>query len=417
MKIAVATRFVGRAGGVETYLEAVLPSLASRGHDVSVWHEFPALAQGDRIVPAGIPSHYLGTGADGVSRAVAMLDASRPGLIFLHGLSSPAIEAMLASVAPLVVLLHAYDGTCVSGTKTHSFPASHVCSRPLGPGCLLRYYPRRCGGLSPLTMFTSYSRQRQRQVLLRASAFVATLSEHMRLECVAQGVDAGRVVHLPAFVPQEIEDHVLQNELRCDPSAPGRRLHLLFIGRMEKLKGGHVFLDALDRLDPDLRRRLRVTFAGDGRERVEWEQQAARVSRGELDVHFVGWLSPRERAELFRAVDLLVVPSIWPEPLGLVGLEAAAAAVPAVAFDAGGIREWLSDGVNGRLMPAGRTPAASLAKTLQDCLEKPELLARWGTAAFARARRLTLSKHIDALELLFGRAAAPTPVEAGATHV
>src|SRR5207248_398156 len=119
-------------------------------------------------------------------------------------------------------------------------------------------------------------------------------------------------------------------------------------------------------VDVSLRRQLRVTFAGDGRERARLEA-AGRTTFGPTahakaenlqnpenlqdrqapDVSFCGWLSPSQTASLFETADLLVVPSIWPEPLGLIGLEAAAAGVPALAFDVGGIREWLEDNVTG----------------------------------------------------------------------
>ena len=256
-------------------------------------------------------------------------------------------------------------------------------------------------------MVRSYGRQRERQGLLRSCAVVTTLSEHMRREAVAQGVEAERVVHLPAFA--------LPAPARPAPDTRTvRERHLVFTGRMESLKGGHVFLEALDRLEPGLRRSLRVTFAGDGRKRAAWEQQATRVSRGEIDVQFVGWLSPSERSALFASAHLLVVPSIWPEPLGLVGLEAAAAGLPAVAFDVGGIPEWLIDGVTGRLVPtSGASLAGALAQAIEDALSDPARLHAWGAAARAQSRERTLNAHIDALEsVLFRAAGQPAPVAA-----
>jgi glycosyltransferase involved in cell wall biosynthesis len=225
----------------------------------------------------------------------------------------------------------------------------------------------------------------------------------MRREAVAQGVEAARVVQLPAFAPPA--------SARPAPDTRSvREPHLVFAGRMESLKGGHVFLDALDRLEPGLRRSLRVTFAGDGRKRTAWEQQAKRVSRGELDVQFVGWMSPPERTALFASAHLLVVPSIWPEPLGLVGLEAAAAGLPAVAFDVGGISEWLVDGVTGRLVPAtSRAPLFwTLARGIEDSLSDPARLHAWGAAAREHSRERTLGAHIDALESVLSGAAGQT---------
>ena len=52
-----------------------------------------------------------------------------------------------------------------------------------------------------------------------------------------------------------------------------------------------------------------------------------------------------------KASRLLVVPSVWPEPFGSVGMAAARCGVPAAAFAVGGIPQWLHDGVNGHLAP------------------------------------------------------------------
>jgi glycosyltransferase involved in cell wall biosynthesis len=411
MKVAVVTRFIHRAGGVETYLESVLPALTRRGHEVTVWYEYAAAIGTTRIVPDTIPSHEIGAGG-----AVASIPKN-VDVIFLHGLSEPALEDNLQSIAPLVVFLHAYNGTCVSETKSYAFPRPAVCSRSLGVGCLVRYFPRRCGGLNPFTMMTSYSRQRDRRHLLRGSDAVATLSAHMRAECIAQGVDAARVSHLPAFVqaaastePDARHDDsggacAVEERLAAE-AADGRLTHMVFAGRMERLKGGHVLIDALHGVSSSHRKKMRITFAGDGRERERWEMRATRVAH--LDVRFVGWLSPSARSTLFRAADVLVVPSIWPEPLGLVGLEAAAEGTPAVAFDVGGIREWLTDGVTGRLVPAGNTRALTAA--LEECIEAPHLVSAWARAALVESRRRTLQAHVDALEDLLTRAARSTRI-------
>ena len=74
--------------------------------------------------------------------------------------------------------------------------------------------------------------------------------------------------------------------------------------------------------------------------------------------------------------DLLVVPSTWPEPFGLIGPEAGLHRLPAAAFAVGGIPEWLSDGVNGRLAPGDPPSAAGLARAIVECVRDPAELAR-----------------------------------------
>ena len=66
------------------------------------------------------------------------------------------------------------------------------------------------------------------------------------------------------------------------------------------------------------------------------------------------------------SADLLVVPSLWPEPFGLVGLEGARSRLPAAAFAVGGIPDWLRSGVNGYLAP-GDPPTPAGWPTLSSC--------------------------------------------------
>ena len=89
---------------------------------------------------------------------------------------------------------------------------------------------------------------------------------------------------------------------------------------------------------------------GDGSQRAECERISRRLG---LDgrVHFKGFVPQAQIAGYYRDASLAVMSSLWPEPFGAAGLEAMRCGLPVVAFDAGGIREWLLDGVNGFLVP------------------------------------------------------------------
>jgi glycosyltransferase involved in cell wall biosynthesis len=107
----------------------------------------------------------------------------------------------------------------------------------------------------------------------------------------------------------------------------------------------------------------------------------------------------------------LAVPSVWPEPFGLVGLEAAARGVPAVAFDTGGIRQWLRHDISGLLVsPSGgfRAMGSALATVLTD----RALRDRLSRGALAAARSMSLDAHADALErVIVGTAGKPASTD------
>jgi glycosyltransferase involved in cell wall biosynthesis len=178
---------------------------------------------------------------------------------------------------------------------------------------------------------------------------------------------------------------------------------LLFLGRMDFLKGGHVFLNALPIVSAALKQPLEITFAGDGPQRKAWERQAASVQRRNQDVRikFTGWVSGSKREALWNNCDLLVVPSVWPEPFGLVGPEAGLHGVPIAAFAVGGITDWLSSGVNGFLADGDPPTSAGLAEAIIRCCCDPEIHAHLRRGAEAMAHRFNIKNHLTGLLSVF----------------
>jgi glycosyltransferase involved in cell wall biosynthesis len=418
LRIAIVTWSRRRAGGVESYLQTVAAGLRGRGHDVALWHEVDAPADRPAIaLPDGVPAWCAG--GMGPERALAALRGWRPDLLYSHGTDSPELEAGTLTAAPGVFFVHSYYGTCISGFKAFKVPRARPCGRRFGPGCLLHYLPRRCGGWSPLTMWRQYHRQRARLGQLRRYAAVVTHSEHMRREYLRYGLPAERVA---AYTDVADHDHAPEGDgprvaLPLVGEAPppgGAEARLLFLGRMERLKGGDVLLDALPRVAAALGRPVRLSFAGAGPARAAWEARARRLQGRHPDVRvdFLGWVGRDALGGLFEAHDLLAVPSLWPEPYGLVGIEAGWCGLPAAAFAAGGIGDWLKDGVNGALAPADPPTVAGLADAVVRCLRDPAAHARLRRGAAELARRTRLAAHLDSLQGIFDRVlrnARPAP--------
>ena len=412
MRIAVATRHRDHVGGVETYLERLLPALAARGHTLLLWHQFDSAGTPIDLPPA---TECRSVASLGASSALSALCDWKPDVVFAQGLADTHLEARLAEEQTAVLFLHSYHGTCVGGAKTHSFPGVSPCSRRMGVGCLLLYYPRRCGGLSAVTMMQRYSEESARLECLSLFERVTVLSQHMRDEAIRHGVPRERIALLPppvdgppgSALPSERVERLARIG---DPREP---LRLLFFGRLEPAKGGDVLIAAAPRVARGLDRPVHLAVVGDGRSRAEWERLAARGSDPAVRNLVEARVDRTGRDGWFAWADLLVMPSRWPEPFGLSGAEAAAAGLPAVAFDVGGIPEWLEDRSSGRLADRGRLDSASLADAIAWAASTPDRLASLSAAARTRACRWSMAQHAEAVESVLS-AATSRPALAGA---
>lgn len=396
MRIAIVTCSSRIAGGAERYLDTVIPMLEAAGHEISLFCETGAPATARAIgLAADAPLWCV---ADlGAPRALESMRRWRPELVYSQGLIDLELEARTLAMAPSIVFAHDYRSICVSGSKTFSFPASKPCSRRLGAGCAVNFYPRRCGGLNPLTLLTDLGDASRRLAMLRRVGAVLVASEYVRTEYLRNGLAPAtvRCVGLPIVDCRGVSPIASRLSADRQKGSPAR---LVFAGRMEPLKGGMILLDALPAIAAALARPLAATFAGDGRARFAWTRRANEVVRRhpELSIEFTGWIDSVALNELFDRSDLLVLPSLWPEPFGLVGPEAGLRGVPAAAFAVGGIPEWLADGVNGALAHGSRS-APSLADAVVRCLRDPVEYARLRCGAITEAKRFSPAIHFKAL--------------------
>lgn len=405
MRIAIVSTNRRKVGGVETYLEAVIRGLGGAGHETAFLCEWDA---SDGRQPIRLPedSPLWCISEMGSQRAQRAMREWRPDLIYAHGLNDPQLEAEVQRIAPAAFFAHSYYGACISGEKTTRFPSIEPCSRRFGWPCMLHFYPHRCGGLNPMTMWSDFQRQSQRLRLMRNYRMTLTASEHMRSEYLRQGFppETVRTIPLPATTPapggSPEEDALLVVKPVANQTRPWR---LLFVGRMEMLKGAGLLLEALPRVVSMLGVPVRLTLAGDGRERAKLEARAMelRAHAPRLEIAFGGWLEHEHLVAAYRDSDLLVIPSLWPEPFGLVGIEAGMYSIPVAAFAVGGIPEWLKEGVNGHLAPGEAPTPENLATAIAGCLRDRQEYERLRLGARSVARQFTLASHIRQLLSLF----------------
>lgn len=396
MRIAFVSHSRRKVGGAEVYLDSVLSAFSRSGHQVSFLYETDPPSNCEPISCPGDAPSWCGLDANttNVTQSLRQLKQWKPDVIYAHGLLDASLEAAILDIAPSILYVHNYYGTCISGNKLHSTATPRVCERKFGAACLLHYFPDHCGGRNPLTMWSHYRLQSRRLDLMHRYRALITNSNYMVRELERHGLKADCVYPFTAATSVALTAPTARFD--DDP------LRLIFAGRMSSLKGGSYFLAALPEVQRSLARKLHVTFAGDGPGRDAWKQIATRLQSENLTIDFPGWLPSAALQSAIASSHLLVFPSIWPEPFGLSGLEAGLFGVPTVAFAVGGIPEWLHDSVNGHLAAAPPS-ATGLAQGIVKAFSGAEHFEQLRVGACREAHRYPLADHICQVTQIFER--------------
>jgi len=174
-----------------------------------------------------------------------------------------------------------------------------------------------------------------------------------------------------------------------------QRREFLFIGRIVSNKGCDVAIRAMAQLPTD----CRLAVLGDGPAKESLESLGRELGLADR-IEFAGWQPSTAVADRLSRCTALVVPSVWPEPFGLVALEAFARARPVIASRIGGLQDIVRDGISGRLVDVD-SPAA-LAQAMRSLLESPRTAAEMGLAGKADLEsRFMLDHHLDGLEAIY----------------
>jgi glycosyltransferase involved in cell wall biosynthesis len=188
--------------------------------------------------------------------------------------------------------------------------------------------------------------------------------------------------------------------------APKRawRWRVIYVGRLDWNKGVATLVRAITQLPSEAT--LDVVGSGDPSVRHGLEHLAREGGIADR-IRFA--TSPRsELRDWYRSADLLVFPSEWDEPFGLVPLEAMACGVPVVATGKGGSGEYLKDRVNCLLFDA-QDPAA-LARAARELADDSSLRSRIVSGGRRTASELTIDRYADELEVLHLTAAGRTAI-------
>lgn len=351
---------------------------AATGREEAAWHAL--FGERFALPPAG---------AHPAVRAA--LDDFRPDVVFMHKMADLAVlEPLAAGRTPVVRMVHDHDLYCMRGYKYHPL-TRQICTRPASGYCLFpcgAMLARHRGGGFPLE-WRSFADKRREIALNRHFARLLVASQYMKHELERNGFAGAQI---------EIHPPVPRSAAAAAPAPSfGPRNRLVYAGQIIRGKGIDILLEALTRVHEV----FECIIVGDGNQRPYCEQLSRRLGLADR-VRFVGFVPQDQIAEFYRDASVAVLGSVWPEPFGAVGLEAMRYGLPVVAFDAGGIGEWLLDGWNGFLVPW--MDQARYAESIDELLRNKSLARKMGeNGRNWAAERFGFDRYLDGLEDLFLR--------------
>ena len=390
MKILYVHERFGALAGAEANISIVATELGQRGHTLGILHG-PGTGKNEAGWEA-IFSHRYPLGPAGAESVAQALGEFEPAVVFVHKMADlEVIAALVASGVPLVRMVHDHDIYCMRSYK-YSYFSRRICTRAASLYCVfgcLACVVKNSGPGLPLK-WVSYAAKRREIQLNHRFDRMCVVTHYMKDELVKNGFDPKRVeIHPPVPRPGEAG-------LRSTFSA---RNLILYAGQIIRGKGVDVLLRALAKVNSP----FECIILGDGNHKAECERLNAELGLTDR-VHFKGFIPQDELKAYYRECSVVALSSVWPEPIATIGLEVMRYALPVVAFDAGGIKDWLIDGHNGYLVPWMDVDAFA-ARLDQLLLDKP-LAKRLGEAGFALvSERYDFENYLAGLEDLFQRVA------------
>jgi glycosyltransferase involved in cell wall biosynthesis len=386
MRVLFVHQNFGAFGGAETNIQITADELVQRGHCVALMY-VAETGRNTKSWERTFSTRFQLPASGRLNAIASAVESFDPDIIYFHTLPDvEVLEALLDSSAPVIRMVHDHSLYCLRSYKYNPLTravchrsASLYCAFP----CMAPIARNRNGGF-PLKWAGFAAHQRELELSRQCKAFIV-YSEYSRAELVKNGFDAERIhIHVP---------------MRCGANVPtssfsGRNL-ILFAGQIIRGKGVDLLAKALAKLKVP----FECLILGDGNHRRYCQRLCARLNLADR-VQFRGFVPPDELQRFYVDASVFVVPSVWPEPFGMVGPEAMRYGLPVVAFDAGGIKEWLIHGENGFLVPWMDT--SGFAVRIEELLRNKDLGRQMGRNGCERVNRVySAPRQVDRLEQIF----------------
>lgn len=385
MRIVLASEvYPPRAGGAGWSTRALALALKGAGHDVSVITTSPGPPTDGGVFVRRLVAH--GRRRFAVPRVMAAaLATEEQGVV--HAQHSLSALGALSTKTPERVAVTVRDHWPVC------FWSTRISRGTLCPHCSLGNMTRCVDGHVPLPRPLSLAAIPYMRADLaakhRALGFAgAILAVSDAIAAELRSLGLAQVETVPNIVDPEETRRIAEGE----PCLALPERFLLFIGKLEENKGVRLLVPAV----AESRTGLPLVVLGEGSLLQEMKFEAA--SRG-VELITRGWAHREDALRSLARASALVFPSLWPEPLARVLLEALALGVPIAAMNTGGTREILEDGRSGLMV----SDASALASAVARIVDDGSLAQRLSDGARERARAFSPQALVPRYESVYRR--------------
>ncbi len=255
------------------------------------------------------------------------------------------------------------------------------------------------------------------QIMDFADRIVAATPRDCEQMVALYGADPAKIAVIPPGVDLELFRPIPKAEARARIGLPRDDKLILFVGRIEPLKGIDTLIEAVAiafRHHNELRGHVCLAIiggdVGDDPSKMSTEMNRLQRLRTELGVEdlvtFLGKQSQTDLPDYYSAAEVLVVPSHY-ESFGMVAVEAMACGTPVIASNVGGLSYIVTDGQTGHLVPE-KDPLC-LADRLEHLLAEVELRRAMGRRAVQVAQQYAWPRIADEIEELYTQVWAGKP--------
>ncbi|NEQ49245.1 MAG: glycosyltransferase family 4 protein [Leptolyngbya sp. SIO3F4] len=323
-------------------------------------------------------------------QVINLFDGVKQNQFKLLHIHDPKQLTELSGECPVVFTLHNHSTYCPSGSRFLSASQS-CCNRPVSYlGCTWGHLVEGCGSRRPEKIFQGFRvSQTELKNLKNKKIPIIAVSNYARHQLIRQGISQDQVttVHHGITSPGDLSEP-LTAEIHSNQ-------RILFVGRLVPEKGLSILIRALAQTLPH----IHLDIAGEGWMKPQLQTLAKQLSL-EKRITWHGWCDSQKLEKLYQTCYAVIFPSLWPEPAGLITLEAYARFRPIIASNVGGIPEYIIPGKTGLLVPPNSTVhlVEAISKLSTD-LDLCQRLASQGHTHYQNS--FTIGHHVKSLEKIY----------------